>query len=110
VACVVLSVATGCSPGGSSADDPAAVLADRVQDVLTTSSGGRVVAERLEAFGVDLAADELAAATPRCPRVEDPEPGDEATCRLTVGDHELELVVEFGADGSIELVDAVVAP
>jgi hypothetical protein len=101
-------VVAACAAGG--ADDPAAALADRVQDVLASADGGASVVQRLSQFGVSVTADELADGSLLCPRVTDPAAGDEATCKVTVGDQEYEIDVEFESDGSIKLVDAEVAP
>jgi hypothetical protein len=94
------------------ADDPppgpAEVLADRVSRIL--EGEGDAVLQRLAEGGIGLDADALGEADVLCPRVTDPAPGDRATCRVTVDDVELELDVEFGADGGLQVVQVAVAP
>lgn len=88
--------------------DPAAELADRVHDILRSDTSS--VLDRLAEGDVGVTADDLADADILCPRVRAPEAGDGATCRLDAGGTELELDVEFEADGSIQVVAVALAP
>lgn len=98
----------GCDDGDDASSDPADVLADRVSAVLADDSSA--VLERLAEGDVGVTAEALADADVRCPRVTEPAAGDRATCRVTTGDAELELDVEFDADGGLEVVAVAVAP
>lgn len=104
---VVAVMATGCS-SDDSPDDPAEALAERVSAILDDDSSA--VLERLAEGDVGVTADELADAEVLCPRVTDPDQGDRATCRVTAGGTELELDVEFGGDGGLDVVAVAVAP
>lgn len=106
---VTVLLVTGCASGGAGGDDPAVELARRVRAVLTGPGGGQVI-ERAASFGFEIPGAALAEGALLCPRVIDPDPGDEATCRLTVGDRELEIDVAFEAGGGIRVVDALMAP
>lgn len=88
--------------------DPADALAERVSGIL--EGDGEAVLQRLEEGGIGLDADALAGAEVLCPRVRDPAPGDRATCRVTAGEVELEVDVEFGAGGGLQVVQVAVAP
>lgn len=88
--------------------DPAEALADRVTGIL--EGDGEVVLQRLEEGGIGLGADALRDADVLCPRVTDPAPGDRATCRVAADGVELELDVEFVADGGLRVVQVAVAP
>ena len=79
---------------------PAGELADEVADAMAT--GADQVAERLGTEGVDVDAGdvrELDGGDVLCPVVRDPQPGDQATCRVELGGIDVEVDVEFGAEG-----------
>lgn len=105
---VAAGAGAGCS-SESSSSDPARALAERVQDVLASDAGQGIV-DRIGQFDVEVTREELAEQLALCPRVTDPEPGDQATCLLTVGSRTFEIDVEFEDDGSIQVVEAEVAP
>jgi hypothetical protein len=107
-AAVAVALAGGCSSDDDSPEDPADALAERVSAILDDDSSA--VLERLAEGDVGVTADELADADVLCPRVTDPEPGDRATCRVTAGVTELELDIEFGGDGGLDVVAVAVAP
>lgn len=106
MALAVPLVVAGCGDDGP--DDPAGALADRVSAIL--EGDGDAVLQRLEEGGIGLDAEALGDADVLCPRVSDPSPGDRATCRVTAEGVELEVDVEFGADGGLQVVQVAVAP
>jgi outer membrane lipopolysaccharide assembly protein LptE/RlpB len=101
-------VAAGCGDDTDGDTDSATALAQRISAILESDSSA--VVERLAEGGSEVDADALADADVVCPRVEAPEPGDRATCRVTAAGTELELDVEFQDDGGIEVVTLAVAP
>lgn len=103
-----VALAGGCADDDAAPDDPAGALAERVSAVL--GSEGSAVLDRLAQGDVGVTAEDLAAAEVLCPRVTEPAPGDRATCRVTAGGVELELDVEFRADGGIEVIAVAAAP
>jgi len=107
LAVVALAGAAACSEDDEP-DGPAEALAARVSAIL--DDDGSAVLERLAEGDVGVTAAELAEADVLCPAVTDPDPGDTATCRVTAGDVELELDVEFGDDGGLTVIAVAVAP
>jgi hypothetical protein len=100
---VLLVVAGACSDDGT---DPAAVLADRVAAVLHDEQA--TVADRLGQLGVtsdgDLA-EALAGDRLQCPAVDDPAPGDRATCTAEIDAVEVAIEIEFRAGDRIGIVN-----
>lgn len=99
-------VGAGCADDGP--EDPADALAERVSAILEDDGGA--VLDRLQEGGLGLDARALADAEVVCPRVRTPDPGDRATCRVAAGEVELEVDVEFAADGGLQVVQVAVAP
>lgn len=89
-------------------DEPANALTVRVQRVLDDAAAD--IAARLDQLGADVTAAEVGDARVTCPDVEDAAVADRATCRLAVGELEVELDVEFVEDGAIRVVNVAVAP
>ncbi len=87
---VALALVAGCGGGGSGNDD-GGDLAGRLRAVLEADGGA-----------VD---GDVGAADVVCPTVDDAQPGDLATCVLTLdSDREVEVDVEFQEDGTITVV------
>jgi hypothetical protein len=112
---LVLAIATTVAVGSacssdSSGGDPATALADRVQALLDGDEAATIVVDRLDQLGLEVGPDQLSDGAVTCPAVTDPDVGDGATCLLSVGGEELELVLEFGADDAISIVAVAVAP
>jgi hypothetical protein len=105
-AAAAMSVGAGCADDGP--DDPADALADRVSAILEEDGGA--VLDRLQEGGLGVDAEALGDAEVVCPQVRTPDPGDRATCRVVAGDLELEVDVEFTADGGLQVVQVAVAP
>lgn len=77
-----------------------------------SETGGDALAERLvavlEGEGADRIDGDLDGADVTCPRLDDPRPGDRATCIVEPRrGGEVEVDVEFDADGSIAVVAVV---
>lgn len=75
-------------------------------------TGGEALAERLvavlEGAGADRIDGDLDGADVTCPRLDDPQPGDRATCVVEPRrGGEVEVDVEFDTDGSIAVVAMV---
>ena len=108
---VAAAVLGGCGEQEGSSG-PAGELADEVADAMAT--GADQVAERLGTEGVDVDAGdvrELDGGDVLCPVVRDPQPGDRATCRVELGGIDVEVDVEFGAEGeSLTVIGVQAAP
>jgi hypothetical protein len=97
VASLPLLAATACS--ADSGDDE---LGARVHAVLAADPGP--VVARLAELGVDVGAGALEDAEIGCPKVDEPEPGDTATCVTELADREVSVDVEFTDDGGVRIV------
>jgi hypothetical protein len=100
---VVAAMAAGCGDdgGGGAASEleeqVAAVVADGAEDVGVRLETLGVTVERSELESVE--GDDL-----RCPAVDAPDPGDRATCTLSLDAAEVLVDVEFGDDGGVTVV------
>jgi hypothetical protein len=100
---VLLALAAGCGDdGGGGApsgleEQVAAVVADGAEDVQVRLETLGVTVERSELESVE--GDDLL-----CPAVDAPDPGDRATCTLSLDAAEVLVDVEFGDDGGVAVV------
>lgn len=102
IAGVLLAVAAcGDDDGG----EPPSELEEQV--AAAVADGAEDVRVRLETLGVSVEGAELEGVEGGdllCPRVTDPEPGDRATCELTLEPALVLVDVEFAADGSVSVI------
>jgi len=94
--------------GSDSPDDEADVLEQEVGAALR--SGAEDVIARLDQDGIVVDERDIDAAEPACPRVFEPAAGDRATCSVVLGDTEVSVEVEFGADSGVTIVAVAAAP
>ena len=102
VATVSLLVGGACS--GSPGDD----LDDRVHDALVAEPGP--IIDRLAELGLDADAAALEEAEVRCPTVDDPQPGDTATCTVVGFGDEVTVDVQFADGGGVQVVGVDAVP
>jgi hypothetical protein len=92
----------GCGDDGG---DPPSALEEQVADVV--AGGAEDVRARLETLGVTVERSALEAVEGddlRCPPVEEPDPGDRATCELALEPAVVLVDVEFAEDGSVSVI------
>jgi hypothetical protein len=103
VAGTLLVLAAGCGDDGGGG--PASELEAQVAAVV--AGGAEDVRARLDSLGVDVEPSELEGVGGddlSCPPVDDPDPGDRATCELSLDAAEVLVDIEFAADGSVSVV------